>query len=98
MPFTLTSKQTSGPLVLILPSGTTVRLGPGQTSPELPDVDVLDNPKLTRLRQLGVLEVVPVETKAGAGSRSRRAKGSTEAKGSPEAKASAETAADSKTT
>lgn len=82
MPFTLTSKQTSGPLVLILPSGATVRLAPGETSPELPDVEVLDNPKLARLRQLGVLEVAQVEAKAGARS-ARKAKGGTDSASDP---------------
>jgi hypothetical protein len=61
MPFTLTSTQPLGPLYVSLNSGATVRLGPGETSAELPEVEVQNNPTVQKLRDRGVLEVRAVE-------------------------------------
>ncbi|GIH14157.1 hypothetical protein [Rugosimonospora africana] len=47
----------SGPVVVPLNTGATVRLSPGQTSDELADVEVTDNAKVEKLRRLGLIEV-----------------------------------------
>jgi hypothetical protein len=53
-------------LVLVrLRSGATVHLGGGQSSPELEDADVLDNPRLAPLLERAVVRVDAV---SGAGS------------------------------
>jgi hypothetical protein len=57
MPITLTSLMVSGPLLVPLASGGTVRLSPGQTSGELPDVDAGNNPMLDKLLQRGMVEL-----------------------------------------
>lgn len=92
MPFTLTNTLSSGPLVIFLASGATVRLSPGQTSGELADVEVLDNPKIEKLLQRGVLEVHSsedgVDDKAGSVATTSRPRGtksaSSRAKAEPE--------------
>jgi len=72
MPYTLTSTQPSGPVHVSLTSGATVRLGPGETSAELPDVEVQDNPTVQKLRDRGVLEVRAVEQQSGTRPRGSR--------------------------
>jgi len=51
------SLVTTGPVLVPLATGTTVRLSPGQASDELPDVEVADNAKVDKLRQRGVIDV-----------------------------------------
>jgi hypothetical protein len=72
MPYTLTSTQASGPLHVSLASGATVRLGPGETSAELPDVEVQSSPTVQKLRDRGVLQVRTVEQRGGGRSRGSR--------------------------
>lgn len=79
MPVTLTNLQRVGPLLVPLTSGATLRLAPGQTSDELPDVDVQDNAKIDKLTRQGVLEVTA--TKSGRG-RARAATDTGEREGS----------------
>lgn len=55
------SLRTSGPIMVPLTTGTTLRLSPGQVSPELADVEVADNAKVDKLRQQGVIEVETTE-------------------------------------
>ena len=57
MPVTLTNLQTSGPVHVPLASGVNVRLSPGATSQELPDVEVEGNAKIEKLLARGVIEV-----------------------------------------
>jgi hypothetical protein len=57
MPFTITNLRRSGPLVIPLLGGTTVRVSPGATSAELPDVEAEHNPGIDKLRRLGVIAV-----------------------------------------
>lgn len=57
MPITLTSRLVSGPLIVLLSSGASLRLSPGQTSSELQDVEVAGNPALDKLVQRGLVEV-----------------------------------------
>lgn len=45
------------PVLLLLSSGETVRLSPGETSPDLPDVEVKASPKVDKLAARGVLAV-----------------------------------------
>jgi len=72
MPFTLTGTQPSGPLYVSLSSGDTVRLGPGETSVELPDAEVEDSPTVRKLQDRGLLEVRAVEQRGGLRSRGAR--------------------------
>lgn len=72
MPFTLTGTQPSGPLYVSLASGDTVRLGPGETSVELPDGEVEDSPAVRKLQDRGLLEVRPVDQRGGPRSRGVR--------------------------
>lgn len=53
----------TGPLVVPLNSGSTVRLSPGQSSPDLEDVEVAHNPKVDRLARQGLIEVEAVTDK-----------------------------------
>jgi hypothetical protein len=53
---------TSGPILVPLSSGTTVRLSPGQSSGEMPDVEVTDNAKVDKLRRQGLIDIEPTET------------------------------------
>jgi hypothetical protein len=48
---------TSAPITVPLASGTTVRLSPGQVSPELPDAEVAENTKVATLRDRGLISV-----------------------------------------
>lgn len=57
MPVTLTNRMLSGPLIVPLSSGAAVRLSPGQTSPELPDVEAEANAALDKLVGRGWVEV-----------------------------------------
>jgi hypothetical protein len=67
MPVKITSLLTSRPIIVPLTSGTAVRLSPGQTSEELGDVEVENNPKVDKLQQQRVIAVENVE---GGGSES----------------------------
>ena len=53
----VTSLLISRPIVVPLGSGSSLRLSPGQTSDEIPDVEVQDNPKIERLKDQGVIAV-----------------------------------------
>jgi hypothetical protein len=74
MPFTLTSTVSSGPLLVPLTSGTVVRLSPGQVSEQLDDVEVVNQPRIEKLAQRGLLrlqrvDVPPAETPTDAADR-----------------------------
>jgi len=51
----------SGPIVVPLNTGLTVRLSAGQVSGDLPDVEVADNAKVEKLRRQGVISVETVD-------------------------------------
>lgn len=57
MAIRIKSLLVSGPVVVPLNSGVTVRLSPGQSSRELDDVEVAENPKVDKLAGRGVIEV-----------------------------------------
>lgn len=57
MAIRIKSLLVSGPVVVPLNSGATVRLSPGQTSGELPDVEVADSQKVAKLAGRGVIAV-----------------------------------------
>ena len=65
----LKNLRASGPLHVPLTSGESVRVSPQQSSEEIPESEVLNNPKITRLVDEGVLEIVPT---AGGGTRRTR--------------------------
>lgn len=52
----------SGPVLVPLASGATVRLSPGQTSDEMPDVEVVDNAKVDKLRRQRLIDIETTET------------------------------------
>ena len=60
MAIKIRSLLTSGPVWVPLTTGSSVRLSPGQTSAELPDVAMAGNAKADQLRQLGVIDVETV--------------------------------------
>jgi hypothetical protein len=60
MAITIRSLLTSGPVWVPLTTGSSVRLSPGQTSGELPDVVMAGNAQADRLRELGVIDVETV--------------------------------------
>jgi hypothetical protein len=60
------SLQVSGPLVVPLTSGRSVRLSPGGASEELPDVEVTNNAKVEKLRERRLIDVEPVAEEASA--------------------------------
>lgn len=57
MAIRIKSLLVSGPVVIPLNSGATVRLSPGQTSEELADVEVADSQKVAKLTGRGVIAV-----------------------------------------
>lgn len=57
MAIRIRSLLVSGPVVIPLNSGATVRLSPGQTSDELADVEVADSAKVAKLAGRGVIAV-----------------------------------------
>jgi hypothetical protein len=57
MPVKITNLAISGPVLVPLSSGRTVRLSPGQVSDEMPDVEVVDNAKVDKLRRQGLIDV-----------------------------------------
>jgi hypothetical protein len=65
---------TSGPIIVPLSTGASVRLSPGQISDELPDVAVADNPKVDKLRTQGLIDVEETDTKAKPGEDETKAK------------------------
>ncbi|GAA2623948.1 hypothetical protein [Paractinoplanes durhamensis] len=75
MPVTITNLQSAGPLHVPLASGRTLRLSPGQTSAEIPDVEVDDNDAVERLRNGGLVEVAEVRKSAPAARGGRAARG-----------------------
>lgn len=61
----LRSMLASGPMVVPLSSGRTVRLSAGQPSAELDEAEVADNQKVDDLRRRGLLAVEPIVRSAG---------------------------------
>lgn len=61
MPVTVRN-LTRWPLLFNGSSGVTVRLSPGQTSDELPDVEIMNNPKIDRLRRDNAIEITQSQT------------------------------------
>jgi hypothetical protein len=57
MPITITSLQLSGPLVIPLASGASLRLAPGATSAPLAEADIVGNPKIEKLTAQGAIAV-----------------------------------------
>jgi hypothetical protein len=62
MPVQITSRVSAGPLWISLTSGEQLRLAPGQTSEERPDVDVQDNPSVASLVRRGLIEITSVSS------------------------------------
>lgn len=54
----------SGPLVVPLSGGGSARLSPGEATDELPDVEVMNNPKVDKLRERRLIDVEPVADEA----------------------------------
>jgi hypothetical protein len=76
----ITSLVSSGPLWISLTSGAKLRLEPGETSEEHPDVEVRDNPSVASLVGRGLIDVV-----SGGGGRRARAAAKTAAETPAEA-------------
>jgi hypothetical protein len=55
----------TGPLLVPLNSGGTVRLSPGGLSGELPEVEVADNPRVTDLLAGRAIEIVDTDQENG---------------------------------
>jgi hypothetical protein len=51
----------SGPLMVPLSGGGSVRLSPGEVTGELPDVEVMDNAKVDKLRERRLIHVEQVD-------------------------------------
>jgi hypothetical protein len=64
MAIKIRSLLASGPVWVPLTTGGSVRLSPGQTSAELPDVAMAGNAQADKLRQLGVIDVETVDAAA----------------------------------
>ncbi|MFJ4783921.1 hypothetical protein [Streptomyces sp. NPDC088794] len=60
------SLLTSGPIMVSLNSGRTVRLSPGRWSAELRDAELADNAKVDRLSRRGDIEVERSDEESGA--------------------------------
>jgi hypothetical protein len=58
MPVTFVNRSASRPLHIPLANGKTLRLSPGGSSGKLPDREAENNPKVDKLRQQGLLDVV----------------------------------------
>ena len=58
MPVTFVNRSVSSPLLVPLSSGKTLRLPPGGSSGNLPDREAQNNPKVDKLRQQGLLDVL----------------------------------------
>ena len=56
----------SGPLVVPLSSGGSVRLSPGEVTGELADVEVANNPKVDKLLERRLIDVEPAGDEAPA--------------------------------
>jgi hypothetical protein len=55
------SLVTSGPVLVPLSAGSTVRLSPGQVSDDMPDIEVVNNAKVDKLRGQGLIDVETVD-------------------------------------
>jgi hypothetical protein len=64
MAVTIRSLLTAGPLLVPLTGGGWVRLGPGEVTDELADVEVTNNAKIDKLRRRRLIEVKPVVEEA----------------------------------
>jgi hypothetical protein len=64
MAVTIRSLLASGPLLVPLTGGGWVRLGPGEVTDELADVEVTNNGKIDKLRRRRLIEVKPVVEEA----------------------------------
>ena len=58
MPVTFVNRDALRPLFVPLSSGKALRLPPGGSSEKLPDREAENNPKVDKLRQRGLLDVV----------------------------------------
>jgi hypothetical protein len=58
------SLAVSGPLLVPLSSGATVRLSPGEATSELDDVDVANNAKIDKLSERRLIDVESVSDEA----------------------------------
>lgn len=67
MALRIRSLLASGPILVPLTSGRTVRLSPGQHSEELHDVEVAGNDKVEKLRRRGLIDVTPVAEESAPG-------------------------------
>jgi hypothetical protein len=85
MPVKVKSLLRSGPIVVPLTTGATLRLSPGETSAELPDVEITNNPKVDKLQAQGVIGIEKVSK-------------ATAERAEPEANTPAETTKDMPTT
>lgn len=59
------SLVTSGPVLIPLSSGLTLRLSPGQVSDDLPDVEVANNAKVDKLQRQGMIDVATAKEVRG---------------------------------
>ncbi|SRR6266704_1680188 len=57
MPVKIKSLLISRPIVVPLTTGATLRLSPGETSAELPDVEIKNNAKVDKLQAQGAIEI-----------------------------------------
>ncbi|MCG2622435.1 hypothetical protein LVY72_10975 [Arthrobacter sp. I2-34] len=71
MPVRIKSLLTSGPLWVPLTSGTSLRLSPGQLSPETADVEVQGNQAVDSLVGRGIIQVLAVPKTAAAAKKTR---------------------------
>jgi hypothetical protein len=55
------SLVTSGPVLVPLSTGRTIRLSPGQLSDEMPDVEVANNAKVEKLQRESLIAVVAAD-------------------------------------
>ena len=65
MTVTIKNLLVSGPVAIPLTTGQSLRLSPGEESPELPDIEATDNAKIDKLRRQRVIEVVMTESATG---------------------------------
>lgn len=67
MALRIRSLLTTGPILVPLSSGRTVRLSPGQQSDELSDTEVAGNNTVDKMRRRGLIDVTTVAAEAAPG-------------------------------
>jgi hypothetical protein len=70
MSIRITSLVSSGPVWITLTSGAEMRLAPGATSAEYPDVDVKNNPSIESMVSSGLIKVDSAAASTGRRARS----------------------------